>query len=107
MLYPLIPMRPCLRRAASDIQIMYPLDVVKTRQQLSTDAKSMGIGATLRSIVAQEGWVTLAYFIHRSPFHLGLRAQCQVSSDTDGFRQVKDSRSTCPEFRSVGADRSY
>lgn len=41
--------------SSTDDQIMYPLDVVKTRQQLSTDAKSMGIGATLRSIVAQEG----------------------------------------------------
>jgi hypothetical protein len=34
---------------------MYPLDVVKTRQQLSTAAKGTGIVTTLKTIVAQEG----------------------------------------------------
>jgi solute carrier family 25 2-oxodicarboxylate transporter 21 len=37
---------------------MYPLDVVKTRTQLST-AKSMGVLETLRSIVKNEGFRTL------------------------------------------------
>lgn len=36
-------------------QLMYPLDVVKTRQQLSTAAKGTGIVTTLKTIVAQEG----------------------------------------------------
>lgn len=42
-------------QTAADKQLMYPLDVVKTRQQLSTAAKGTGIVSTLSEIVKQEG----------------------------------------------------
>lgn len=47
--------RLCRKNRPADLQLMYPLDVVKTRQQLSTEAKGAGIVTTLRNIVAQEG----------------------------------------------------
>ena len=36
-------------------QLLYPLDVVKTRQQLDTGKKGMGMIQTFRSILAHEG----------------------------------------------------
>lgn len=42
---------------------MYPLDVVKTRQQLSTAAKGTGIVTTLKTIVAQEGCVPMFLYL--------------------------------------------
>ena len=42
----------------SEICIMYPLDVVKTRMQLDK-GKSMGTLATIRNIVASEGGLVL------------------------------------------------
>jgi hypothetical protein len=42
-------------KKVADKQLMYPLDVVKTRQQLSTASKGTGIVSTLSEIVKQEG----------------------------------------------------
>lgn len=39
----------------TELLLMYPLDVVKTRQQLSTASKGTGIVSTLSEIVKQEG----------------------------------------------------
>lgn len=39
----------------TEILIMYPLDVVKTRMQLDTGSKGTGLVASFRSIIAQEG----------------------------------------------------
>ena len=47
--------RARVAQEAADKQLMYPLDVVKTRQQLSTAAKGTGIVSTLSEIVKQEG----------------------------------------------------
>ena len=36
---------------------MYPLDVVKTRMQLDTGTKSLGLVGSFKTIIAQEGYV--------------------------------------------------
>lgn len=39
----------------TELLLLYPLDVVKTRQQLNTEKAGMGMMQTFRSIIAQEG----------------------------------------------------
>jgi hypothetical protein len=41
----------------TEILTFYPLDVVKTRMQLDTGTKSIGLVGSFRSIIAQEGYV--------------------------------------------------
>lgn len=41
----------------TEILTFYPLDVVKTRMQLDTGPKSIGLVGSFRSIIAQEGYV--------------------------------------------------
>ncbi|GFZ45562.1 Mitochondrial 2-oxodicarboxylate carrier 1 [Saitozyma sp. JCM 24511] len=46
----------------TELLLLYPLDVVKTRQQLDTGKSGMGMVQTFRSIVANEGNVLLMRF---------------------------------------------
>lgn len=41
----------------TEILLMYPLDVVKTRMQLETGKKTVGLVGSFKSIIAQEGYV--------------------------------------------------
>jgi solute carrier family 25 (mitochondrial 2-oxodicarboxylate transporter), member 21 len=52
----------------TEILLMYPLDVVKTRMQLETGSKSVGLVGSFRTIIAQEGYVKLISILITPPF---------------------------------------
>jgi solute carrier family 25 2-oxodicarboxylate transporter 21 len=47
-------------RALTSLQLLYPLDVVKTRQQLEAGKGGMGMVQTFKNIVATQGYVGFA-----------------------------------------------
>lgn len=44
----------------TEILTFYPLDVVKTRMQLDTSKKSVGLVGSFKTIIAQEGSVAIS-----------------------------------------------
>ena len=68
---------------------MYPLDVVKTRMQLATGTKSLGLVGSFKSIIAEEGYMFHMPVCSARLIRVSMQSRTALPRYIHSFRQAE------------------